>query len=193
MTEPTPTKRRGQWQLLLIAAVFLGPLAAATWLYYGDASRHPEGRVNHGLLLEPIVNLNEALPDSAIAAAGEQHWRLTYVYTHDCGDECRNGLYLARQVRLMLGREMDRVERVFLHGDAPLDTLFLEAEHEGLVALGETSLAEFLASKRPAGSPRNGYYLIDPLGNLVLYFPPDIEPRDMVTDLKRLLRLSRIG
>ena len=193
MTESTAKQRRGQWQLLLIAAVFLGPLAAATWLYYGDASRHPEGRVNHGVLLEPIVNLREALPDSAINASGEQHWQLTYVYTGGCDDACRDGLYLARQVRLMLGREMDRVERVFLHGDAPLDTLFLETEHEGLVALGETPLAEFLAGKRPAGTPQNGYYLIDPLGNLILYFPPDIEPRDMVTDLKRLLRLSRIG
>ena len=64
----------------------------------------------------------------------------------------------------MLGREMDRVERVFLHGDAPLDTLLLETEHEGLVALGETPLAEFLAGKRPAGTPQDGYYLIDPLG-----------------------------
>ena len=193
MKESTPGKRRGQWQLLLIAATFLGPLAAATWLYYGDASRHPEGRVNHGVLLEPIANLSEALPDSAVSRSDQQHWRLTYLYTRECDEECRNGLYLARQVRLMLGREMDRVERVFLHGDAPLDTLFLETEHEGLVALGEPPLAEFLASKRPAGAPRNGYYLIDPLGNLVLYFPPDIEPRDMVTDLKRLLRLSRIG
>ena len=93
----------------------------------------------------------------------------------------------------MLGREMERVDRVFLHGEAPLDTLFIEAEHEGLVTLGETSLAEYLPTRLPAETPGNGYYLVDPLGNLVLYFPPGITPRDMVSDIKRLLRLSRIG
>jgi hypothetical protein len=80
-----------------------------------------------------------------------------------------------------------------LHGDAPVDTLFIQAEHEGLVALGEASLAAFLVSRIPPEMPANGYFLVDPLGNLVLYFPPGIRPRDMVSDVKRLLRLSRIG
>ncbi|MEM8815507.1 MAG: hypothetical protein AAGE85_06750 [Pseudomonadota bacterium] len=198
MTESAanPAKRKGQWQLMLIAAVFLGPLALATWLYYGGAAMQPEGRTNHGLLLEPITNLRVAAPDSGLHAlqpAGEERWQLAYAYAARCGDECRNGLYTIRQVRLMLGREMERVERVFLHGDAALDTLFLEAEHSGLVTLGEASLAALLAGKLPAGAGGNGYYLIDPLGNLVLYFPPGIEPRDMVSDIKRLLRLSSIG
>ena len=198
MTENSTTgndrKPRGQLQLALIAAIFLGPLAVATWLYYGGEGLQPEGRANHGILLEPFTNLPEALPDSAFADSGEEkHWRLVYINTADCDDACRNGLYTIRQIRLMLGREMERVERVFLHGDAPLDTLFLAQEHEGLVALGETSLAEFLEGKLPEGTPGNGYYLVDPLGNLVLYFPPSIKPRDMVSDLKRLLRLSSIG
>ncbi len=197
MTETTTGnehKPRGQLQLALIAAIFLGPLAVATWLYYGGDSLQPEGRANHGILLEPITNLPEALPGSAFAApAEEKHWQLIYANTAACDDACRNGLYTIRQIRLMLGREMDRVERVFLHGDAPLDTLFLAQEHEGLVTLGDASLAEFLEGKLPAGTPGNGYYLVDPLGNLVLYFPPSIKPRDMVSDLKRLLRLSSIG
>ena len=38
-----------------------------------------------------------------------------------------------------------------------------------------------------------GYYLVDPLGNLVMYFQPDIDPQAMVEDIKHLLELSRIG
>jgi hypothetical protein len=185
--------RRGQLQMALIALIFLGPLALAAWLYYGDPSLQPEGRANHGVLLEPIMNLEDALPDSGLHVIEGVHWKLLYSFTSPCDDDCRNGLYTSRQIRLMLGREMDRVVRVFLHGEAPLDTIFLEAEHEGLVTLGETSLTETLVGKLPAGTPGNGYFLVDPLGNLVLYFPPDTEPRDMVSDLKRLLRLSRIG
>ena len=93
----------------------------------------------------------------------------------------------------MLGREMDRVIRVFLHGAAGPDRVFLAAEHPGLVTIEDASLAGLLDNKRPADLPAGGYYLVDPLGNLVLYFGPDIDPSDMVDDIKHLLKLSRIG
>ena len=93
----------------------------------------------------------------------------------------------------MLGREMDRLLRVFLHGESAPDTLFIAAEHQGLITIEDASLAGLLENKRPATLPAGGFFLVDPLGNLVMYFRPDIEPRDMVDDIKHLLRLSRIG
>jgi len=98
-----------------------------------------------------------------------------------------------RQSRLMLGREMDRVKRVFLHGDSPPDTVFLTEEHQGLITIEDGSLNGLLKKKRPTELPAGAYFLIDQLGNLVMYFRPDIEPSDMVDNIKRLLRLSRIG
>ena len=189
MTEPSRTRSRVM--LVLIAAVFFGPLLVATWLYYGGATFQPEGRVNHGALLEPIVNVTDVVPDVPLEAGG--HWWLVYQDLGPCEDACREGLYTIRQSRLMLGREMDRVERMFLHGAEAPDTLFLEEQHKGLVALENGGLSALLANKKPEGLAAGGYYLIDPLGNLVMYFPPDIVPGDMVDDLKRLLKLSRIG
>jgi hypothetical protein len=93
----------------------------------------------------------------------------------------------------MLGKEMDRVVRVFLHGETPPDTVFLAEQHEGLAVLRDDSLSELLDGKRPQSLAAGGYFLVDPLGNLVLYFPPDIDPSDMVEDVKRLLKQSRIG
>ncbi len=93
----------------------------------------------------------------------------------------------------MLGKEMDRVERVFLHGEQAPDTLLLAEEHKGLVTLQDSALRNVLDNKKPESLPAGGFYLIDPHGNLVLYFSPGIEPRDMVDDIKRLLKLSRIG
>jgi hypothetical protein len=87
----------------------------------------------------------------------------------------------------------NRVKRVFLHGDSPPDTVFLTEEHQGLITIEDSSLNGLLKKKRPTELPAGGYFLIDPLGNLVMYFRPDIEPSDMVDDIKRLLRLSRIG
>lgn len=179
-------------QMLVIAAVFLGPLAVATWMYYGGAFT-PEGRTNHGALLEPIVNVVAALPESTIAELGDGYWLLIYASNDACAAECKQALYTIRQLRTMLGKEMERLRRVFLHGDTAPDTVFLEHEHAGLIAVSDKDLTELLYKKKPAALPAGGYFLMDPLGNLVMYFQPGLDPSLMVEDIKRLLKLSRIG
>ena len=191
MTETRSQSPR--WQLLLIAAVFFGPLLVAAWLYYGGYFAESLGRSNHGALLEPILNLGDELPESPLHVHNESSWLFLYADSSACLDDCRNALYTIRQSRKMLGKEMDRIQRVFLHGSTAPDTVFLAAEHPGLITIEDTSLSRLLENKRPPELPAGGFYLIDPLGNLVLYFRPDIEPSDMVDDIKRLLKLSRIG
>ena len=188
-----PERKSARLHLVLIAVVFFGPLVAAAWLYYGGYFSGPTETTNHGALLEPIVNLRDALPDSGIHPHNEGHWLLVYADPLECGPECRNALYTTRQSRTMLGKEMDRLARVFLHGDSPPDTVFIAEEHPGLITIEDASLNGLLQNKRPGELPAGGYYLIDPLGNLVLYFRPDINPAEMVDDIKHLLRLSRIG
>ena len=184
--------RKSGWpQLLLVAAAFFGPLIGAAWLYYQGDSLQPETRANHGALLEPITNLHDLVPESAILE--HRSWLLLYGDDGQCSEGCRKALYTIRQARLMLGREMDRVERVFLHGAEPPDTLFIAEEYKGLITLQDAALRSALDKKKPGSLPDGGYFLIDPHGNLVLYFRPDINPRDMVDDIKRLLKLSRIG
>ena len=180
-------------QLLLIAAIFLGPLAIAAWMYFTGSALIPEGRTNHGALLQPIVRLTEALPDSGLHERTEGHWVLLYTNAGPCGEECEYALYTLRQSRLMLGKELDRLVRVFLHGETAPDTVLLAEQHEGLVTLRDDSLGALLDGKRPQSLAAGGYYLVDPLGNLVMYFPPDIDPSAMVEDVKRLLKQSRIG
>ena len=186
-------KSSGRLQLVLIAAVFFGPLLIAVWLYYGGASLQPAARANHGALLEPIVNLTDALPASPLHEQQNAEWLLLFQELGACGEDCRIGLYTIRQSRLMLGKEMDRVGRIFLHGETALDTVFLANEHQGLITLEDSALSELLNTKKPDGLRAGGYYLIDPQGNLVMYFPPELAPRDMVDDIKHLLKLSRIG
>ena len=192
MSEPR-SRNKSRLQLLLVAFVFLGPLLIAAWLYFQGAPLQPTGRTNHGALLEPIINVSDELPDSPIHGQQDRAWLLLYANDTDCADSCRDALYTVRQSRLMLGKEMDRLSRVFLHGDSPPDTVFLAEEHPGLITLEDSSLNRLLNNKRPADLPAGGYFLIDPHGNLVMYFRPDLDPADMVDDIKHLLRLSRIG
>ena len=119
-------------------------------------------------------------------------WILLQLDQADCAAACKTKLYNMRQVRLAQGREMERVERVWLILDeAPLETQLMR-EYDGtrmLRASGSPLLAEF----PPSGGVRDHIYLIDPLGNLMLRFPKDADPRRMHKDLARLLRASRIG
>lgn len=186
-------KGKGRVQLLLVAAVFIGPLALAAWLYFAGQDMTPESRTNSGALLEPIVNLGEWVPESPLLASGDGRWVLLYANEGACDEGCEYALYTLRQSRLMLGKEMDRLLRVFLHGDTAPDTVLLAEEHAGLITIQDSDLKDLLDNKKPANLEAGGYYLVDPLGNLVLYFHPDIDPSAMVEDIKHLLELSRIG
>jgi hypothetical protein len=44
-----------------------------------------------------------------------------------------------------------------------------------------------------APSAEGSVYLIDPLGNLVMRYGPEANPKGMLEDLKHLLKLSKIG
>lgn len=180
-------------QMTLIASVFALPLVIAAWLYYGAEALRPSGRSNHGVLLEPIVNVQDSAPGAAFQEAARDHWVLLYTNEQSCAASCREALYTLRQSRQMLGSDMHRLRRVFLHGQSPPDTVFIEQQHQGLVTLHDPGLGRWLAAQQPPQVAPGGFFLVDPLGNLVMYFPADIVPGDMVDDIEHLLELSRIG
>ncbi|MEJ2604026.1 MAG: cytochrome C oxidase subunit I [Gammaproteobacteria bacterium] len=188
-------RRRGRLQLLLLAVVFLGPLALAMYLYYGVEDWRPAGGTNHGTLIEPVVTLPEApietlTGETTAPDALRHHWTMLYVNANPCGDTCRQELLKTRQIRLALGAEADRIERLYLYGAEPPAVDWLEETQPALTAApidGNPSLAGALPSREPA------IYFIDPHGNLMMRFPADADPADIKDDLKKLLKVSRIG
>ncbi len=139
----------GRIQLFLISLVFFGPLILAAWLYFSGAGLRPDGRTNHGELLEPMINIGEMLPDSAVIEFGDGRWLLIYSNDGACGAACENALYILRQSRLMLGQDMERLVRVFLHSTSMPDTLFIADEHQGLITLIHGDLSALLTRRRP--------------------------------------------
>jgi hypothetical protein len=162
----------------------------AAWLYYGG-NFSPAARSNHGLLLEPVVHLPDRHPALIDIAAGQ--WLLVYTNDSECDEECAEALYVLHQSRLMLGNDMSRLTRVFLHRGSAADKVPYEQQDGGLEILRDANLLRDLWLALPGNTPRDGFFLIDPLGNLVMYFQPALDPREMVDDIKHLLKLSRIG
>lgn len=203
-TAPDPaTVRRGRRQLLALAAMFFVPLAVAFWLYYGPNHWRPAGGTNQGEIIDPARPLpavslqkSDGTPTSDQFLRGK--WTMVYVGDGACGPECRKALYLTRQTRLALNKDMDRVQRVFLVTARCCDTRFLAAEHPDLlVARMEGPAAAALIAAFPAYADAPGaagrVYLVDPLGNLMMSYPRGGPDKALLADIKKLLRLSHIG
>ena len=196
--------RRGRRQLLALAALFFVPLAVAFWMYYGPAGWRPSGDASKGDLIDPARPLAEiALPtmDGGATTPGflRGKWSMVYVGDGTCDDRCRNALYLTRQSRIALNKDMDRVQRVLLVTGNCCDRAFLSTEHPDLVvARVEDATSAALLGPFPVhgGVPpaaAGRIYLVDPLGNLLMSYAPDAPDKALLTDLKKLLRLSHIG
>jgi cytochrome oxidase Cu insertion factor (SCO1/SenC/PrrC family) len=196
--------RRGRRQLLALAALFFVPLAVAFWMYYGPTGWRPAGDASKGDLIDPARPLPEiALPtmDGGTTAPAFLRGKWTMLYVGDglCDERCRKALYLTRQSRIALNKDMDRVQRVFLVTDRCCDRAFLAAEHPDLVvARVEDAASAALLGPFPVygGVPlaaAGRIYLVDPLGNLLMSYAATAPDKALLTDLKKLLRLSHIG
>jgi len=183
----------GRLQLALLALVFFGPLFLAAGMYFTGWGFQSAGRTNHGDLLQPVIPIADDLPGSSLLENIGGRWLLLYSNDGACEDGCRRALYILRQSRLALGSDMERLGRVLLRVESAPDTVIPGQEYAGTTILTDDALSEWLQHKKPAAAAPGGYFLVDPLGNLVMYFSPEVDPSAMLEDIKHLLELSRIG
>ena len=200
---------RGQWRgrllLLLLASLFFGPLLLAS-VWYANADRWPlpDQHANHGELIRPVQTLSDislkdldgvSLPTDILRG----RWSLIYPGLATCDAGCQEFLYQIRQVRTALGKHTDRVQRIYLLPSAPTDPSDVQALHELhpdliVAVLASPDAARRFSSSAP-GAPWPGtqLYVVDPLGNLMMRYGIDADPKGILADLERLLRLSQIG
>ena len=191
------SRRRGRQVLLLIAALFLVPVVIAFALYYGRIW-HPAGSSSKGELITPAHPLAGAglrNPDGSEASLAllQDKWTLIYVGDGACDDACREALVYSRQTRLALNNEMTRVQRVFLATGNCCATDYFAQQQPGLIALDASAPAAAPLLAQFVGDQRRSLYIVDPLGNLMMRHDAAHTSKDLLTDLKKLLKLSHIG
>jgi cytochrome oxidase Cu insertion factor (SCO1/SenC/PrrC family) len=204
MTQSELSTQPNRKPIWLLIAMFFVPLAAAFALYYGVDGWRPAGSTNHGDLVTPARPLPEiALPLAQGGASDPKllhgKWTLVYIGGGQCDTRCRQALTLIRQSRLALSDEMSRVQRVFVATGECCDQPYLDQEHAGLITLKADSdssaglLREFSEAAGGPAPQAGRIYIVDPLGNLMMSYPPTAAPKGLLDDLKKLLRLSHIG
>lgn len=189
--------------LILIAALFIVPLMLAWMMYSGVIEFRPGSTRNLGRLVEPPVPLAwEGVRVRDESGFGTEdfigHWLVLHAVPEPCGDECVEAVVGLRQVHLAAGRNRSRIRLGLLHDGAfPADAQWQQIypefhllEDRGGAAWRE--LRNLTRDLGPGASVPGATYLVDPLGNIMMFYAPGFDPNDLKKDLKRLLTWSKL-
>ena len=235
MTQYTD-QRGGRAILLLIAGLPVTMILAATWLWYfverGDIDIVGAlGTANSGEILSNPANIRSRSFTGSDGSetsldALEPKWTFMVVNSGEiCDATCSELLYLTRQIRIAIGRDFHRIQRVMMV-DLPADTIRIQTSTgaesaqeriEGgavteaidnastIAAAGETPLLDAIESEHPdvsvwqAGSEPvvperhaadSAWYLVDPSGWVMMRYSSEVNYKDVIGDLKFLLKNS---
>jgi len=187
--------RAGRRKMLLVLAICAAPVVASYFTYF---VLRPQGRTNYGTLIEPtraLPALSLQAPDGrrVDAASLKGQWLLVVVGPGDCDTACDKRLFMQRQLREMLGKDRERVDKLWLvTGGAPKPALRAAAEAApGMIVLqaDRAELARWLVPE-PGHALEDHLYVVDPMGEWMMRMPADPEPARVKRDLERLLRAS---
>lgn len=185
---------------MILIMLFLGPLLGAFLWYYGLNAKLVPGRVNNSPLVDPPVTLEDFVNpkhgDVPITLADlKRKWTIMHIVNQRCDQDCETFLYNTRQVRLAVGRDANRIARVIMTEDPELiDWMRQHHPDAALIMAAENGIEDQLESvvNNLEHGSRHAL-LIDPLGNVMMTIPNDLPPKLLLKDLKKLLKLSRIG
>ena len=188
---------RGRLKMLLVLAVCAAPVVASYLTYFVIK---PQGRTNYGTLILPT----RALPDLALREVGGREvkaaslrgqWLLIAVGPSQCEAACEKRLFMQRQLREMLGRDRDRLDKVWLVTDdgVPREALLAATQRSAVpvatLQVSRPALAQWLAPE--AGQQLEDHlYLVDPLGEWMMRIPANAAPARVKRDLDRVMRGS---
>lgn len=180
------TRRKGRIQLLLILLGVVGPMILATGMYKLQFWV-PEGRSYHG----ELIGNGQSRADLGVQA-DEQRWQLLVTAPQECAVDCQQLVYLARQIQIGLGKDASRASHAIAAAQP------LSGDYEAKLTREYPQLQRYpldLGTYRKT-SPDQALphlWIIDPHGNLVLRYDPSVKGKDLLNDLRHLLKLSNIG
>jgi len=180
------TKGRGRWQLILIVAMVIGPMILATGMYKLQFWV-PESRSYHG----ELIGNGQTRADIGVQA-DEERWQILVTAPRECAVDCQQLVYLARQIQVALGRDASRASHA-LASAQPLSAEYsakLQREYPQLQRY-PLDLSSFSRNANDQGAPQ--LWIVDPHSNLVLRYDARVKGKDLLNDLRHLLKLSNIG
>ncbi|MFC0446006.1 hypothetical protein ACFOD1_01125 [Pseudidiomarina halophila] len=177
--------KKSRATLIGVVLAFALPVIGAKFVL--DQSWYQGAATNKGTMIVPPIELSDELQ-----ARLPEGWRVGLVADNNCGAPCQQGLYAMNQLDVALGKESSRVKPiVFSRQQLDFD-------------LAQTPLVKAIIDPEfPAAFadlPPHRLFIIDPLGNVMLHYDTygneeemRAEAKNLLSDLRTLLKLSRIG
>jgi len=188
--------RMGRWKMIAMMLICASPVIASYFTYYVI---RPEGRRNHGELIQPQKDMPQVaaknLQGEVVPLASlKGQWLLVNVSAGACAERCQENLYFQRQLREILGRDKDRLDRVWLiTDDAPVAETLLPALNMAHVLRLDLATVQSWIQPAAGQQLQDHLYVIDPMGNFMMRFPAHMDvpgASKAKRDLERLLKAS---
>ncbi|ABF07154.1 cytochrome oxidase Cu insertion factor (SCO1/SenC/PrrC family) [Cupriavidus metallidurans] len=211
MPQPDPTAspdpridartRRGRLQMLMLLLVCASPVLFSYFTYY--VIKPTGGSTNYGVLIDPQrpmppVQVTNERNESVPLASMRGKWLMVMTDPSACDETCAKKLFTVRQIRVGQGEDRERIVPVWLIQDrGDVDDRLAAAYNEPyagvrFLRMDRATIAQWLPAEDGA-RVEDAIYLVDPLGNLMMRWPKDPDPKKISSDLKKLLKYSRIG
>jgi cytochrome oxidase Cu insertion factor (SCO1/SenC/PrrC family) len=196
-------KKSNRTTIILVIVLFLSPLFLSWFVFNYTDYIEMRGTANRGELVTPPRPLEDyKLIDPLDIDRNDTlfgKWSLVYV-SDTCDEQCMDNVYRMRQIHLTMDKHSLRVQKVLLLTSQKAEDLkdvLLEYRGQQFIDIEANDVNELIKqfklndADKPLQAGR--LYIVDPLGNLILSYLPDANPRDIYKDLKKLLRASRVG
>ena len=182
--------------MIFVLLICASPVLASYFTYYVV---RPESRRVYGELIEPqrewpVATAQNLQGQPVELQSLKGQWLLVTVASGTCPVQCERNLYFQRQLREALGKDKDRLDRVWLLTDAaPVRAALLPALQQAQVLrLPAPVLAQWLPPAQ-GHAIEDHLYVVDPMGHLMMRFPAHMDVASAAKakrDLERLMRAS---
>lgn len=190
--------------LVLTMAVFIiSPVLA--WLIHAgviDVGLSTADGKNHGELVHPARPLDgfELVDDKGRSIDQEDFlgkWSLLEIAGNPCVEDCMKNIYKMRQLRLAIGKDAYRVQRVVIAAK-DTDMRKIMSDNPGTLLYRIVEKTQQMLDRFPGyvtgdiSTIAGRIYIVDPLGNLMMRYPGNADPSDILEDMRHLLKAAWI-
>ena len=194
----TQTPQKSRTTLWILIAISVLPFIAAYGYYFlGDFKQFS----NNGDLINPVIDiealkLNDESGQSVERESLTKKWRMLLIVGSDCDAVCQSSLYNMRQINVALGKHYDRFRHMVIHTyqmNTELADLIQAEYKDALHAYTDEQTLDSVFKPVDQNIYSNSIYIMDPIGNIMMRFKTGMDPKVILKDLNRLLKISQIG
>jgi len=180
-----PNKKSGLHKTIWLLTLL--PLVIAWAMAYSGFGL-PSSTKNNGTLMPAGLQVPDYLNNV-------QHgkWGLV-VISDDCDLPCEQQVYRLQQLHKSMGKDYERLQAVWVSTQLPSDirNLSVDIDFSNVQKINNQELFTWFNQQRLAWQDQS-IWLLDPNGILVMQFKPELTGRQIMADIRWLLKASRIG